>query len=233
MSVETLIPRRYQEEIFVKAQTSNVVAALDTGSGKTFISTLLIKWIAAQPGSYSKSVVFLAPKVALAQQQADFIARHTSFRVLKVYGAMEVDVSDREGWQRKFAQHDVIVTTRRSYIQLTSTPPADTHVAQVFYNLITHSVWKISKVSLLVFDECHHTRKNHPYNMIMREYCNVPVPKRPKIFGMTASPILNPKQAEQSLKELEKNMDSVVIGVNDSTELQDHSPRPQEVTYCF
>ncbi|KAF8919202.1 P-loop containing nucleoside triphosphate hydrolase protein [Mucidula mucida] len=216
MSVETLIPRRYQEEIFVKAQTSNVVAALDTGSGKTFISTLLIKWIAAQPGSYSKSVVFLAPKVALAQQQADFIARHTSFRVLKVYGAMEVDVSDREGWQRKFAQHDVIVTT-----------------PQVLYNLITHSVWKISKVSLLVFDECHHTRKNHPYNMIMREYCNVPASKRPKIFGMTASPILNPKQAEQSLKELEKNMDSVVIGVNDSTELQDHSPRPQEIVRIY
>ncbi|KAF9025151.1 P-loop containing nucleoside triphosphate hydrolase protein [Hymenopellis radicata] len=153
MSVETLIPRRYQEEIFVKAQTSNVIAALDTGSGKTFISTLLIKWIAVQPSSYSKSVVFLVPKVALAEQQADFITRNTSFRVLKIYGSMDVDVSDREGWESKFAQHDVIVTT-----------------PQVFYNLITHSVWKISKVSLLVFDECHHTRKNHPYNMIMREY---------------------------------------------------------------
>ena len=39
------IPRAYQEELFLRAQRSNVIAAADTGSGKTFIAALLIKWI--------------------------------------------------------------------------------------------------------------------------------------------------------------------------------------------
>jgi endoribonuclease Dicer len=38
---EGLLPRRYQEEIFIRAQEGNVIAALETGSGKTFIRSEL------------------------------------------------------------------------------------------------------------------------------------------------------------------------------------------------
>ena len=55
---EALLPRRYQEEIFSRAQERNVIAALDTGSGKTYISTLLIKWIAARDAGLGKIIVF-------------------------------------------------------------------------------------------------------------------------------------------------------------------------------
>ena len=114
MSVDTLVPRRYQEDIFIQAQQRNVIAALDTGSGKTFISTLLIKWITTKPSAYNKKVVFLAPKVELAEQQALFIERNTSLRVLKLYGKTDIDLTDRDGWARKFTQHDVLVMTRTS-----------------------------------------------------------------------------------------------------------------------
>jgi hypothetical protein len=83
----------------------------------------------------------------------------------------------------------------------------------------------------MVFDECHHARKNHPYNGIMREYFQVPLHQRPKVFGMTASPIWNPKDAVGSLETLEKNMDATVIGVRAHLEeLADHSPKPVEVS---
>jgi endoribonuclease Dicer len=86
-------------------------------------------------------------------------------------------------------------------------------------------------VSLLIFDECHHTRKNHAYNGIMREYHQCPVVQRPKIFGMTASPIWNAKDAVNSLAALEKNLNATVVAVQDHVaELSDHSPRPKEVT---
>lgn len=58
-----LRPRRYQEEVFAQAQKSNIIAALETGSGKTYISTLLLKWISASPRSHGKVVIFLVPKV--------------------------------------------------------------------------------------------------------------------------------------------------------------------------
>jgi endoribonuclease Dicer len=83
----------------------------------------------------------------------------------------------------------------------------------------------------MVFDECHHTRKNHAYNGIMREYF-VQLPHlRPKIFGMTASPIWNPKDAVESLSTLERNMDAKVIAVREhAEELMNHLPRPTEVS---
>ena len=65
----------------------------------------------------------------------------------------------------------------------------------------------------------------------MREYFQWPADKRPKIFGMTASPIWNPKDAAESLATLERNLDAKVIAVRDHVdELADHSPKPHEVS---
>ncbi|KAI0628716.1 hypothetical protein C8Q77DRAFT_1145050 [Trametes polyzona] len=210
---DTLLPRRYQEEIFVRAQRGNVIAALDTGSGKTYISTLLIRWIAGRDVGKGKVIMFLVPKVALVQQQGEFIARQTSLRVKQFSGATAHDMSDREGWRSELEGADVFVMT-----------------AQIFLNLITHSHCGIDKVSLIVFDECHHTRKNHAYNGIMREYFQTPVGSRPKIFGMTASPIWNPRNAADSLATLERNLDAKVIAVKEHVdELSGHSPKPKEI----
>jgi endoribonuclease Dicer len=82
----------------------------------------------------------------------------------------------------------------------------------------------------MIFDECHHARKNHPYNGIMREYFRAPSNARPKIFGMTASPIWNPRDATGSLTTLEQSLDAKVIGVRlHKEELDSHAPKPLEV----
>jgi hypothetical protein len=66
----------------------------------------------------------------------------------------------------------------------------------------------------------------------MQEYFQCPTQQRPKIFGMTASPIWNPKDAQESLATLEKNLDSSVIAVREHTEeLENFSPRPKEVSF--
>jgi endoribonuclease Dicer len=106
-----LIPRRYQEEIFEKAVHGNVIAALDTGSGKTLISTLLIKWVSTQEHAHKKLVIFLVPKVALAQQQGAFVAKHSPLRVKQATGATAPDMSDRIGWQELLNDVDVVVLT--------------------------------------------------------------------------------------------------------------------------
>jgi len=64
----------------------------------------------------------------------------------------------------------------------------------------------------------------------MRECQQCPLDQRPKIFGMTASPIWNAKDAVNSLAVLEKNLNATVVAVRDYVaELSDHSPRPKEV----
>lgn len=66
----------------------------------------------------------------------------------------------------------------------------------------------------------------------MREYFQYPKDQRPKIFGMTASPIWNPKDAVMSLATLERNLDAKVIAVREHVdELMGHSPKPQEVLH--
>lgn len=64
----------------------------------------------------------------------------------------------------------------------------------------------------------------------MREYFHVDPACRPKIFGMTASPVRNPKDPVGSLATLEANLDSKIIGVQAHiNELTKHSPKPVEV----
>ncbi|TDL27660.1 P-loop containing nucleoside triphosphate hydrolase protein [Rickenella mellea] len=216
--IAKLLPRAYQEEIFTRAQETNIIAALDTGSGKTFIGALLIKSITALDTSNGKKVLFLVPKVPLVEQQTHFLAGQTPLRVKGYYGGMGVDQWDKNRWRREFQQADVLVMT-----------------AQIFYNIIAHAFWRMDKVSLIVFDECHHAQKNHPYNAIMTEhYRNCPPETRPKIFGMTASPIWNLKKPQESLQLLESSLCAKVIAVREhAEELNKHSPRPTEIIRIY
>lgn len=108
---DVLVPRQYQKEIFLKAQQRNVIAVLDTGSGKTLISALLIKWISMQASTQKKVIVFLVPKVPLVEQQSNFIARHTALRVAQVHSELSAGVMDRARWSNLFSQSDVLVMT--------------------------------------------------------------------------------------------------------------------------
>ncbi|KAF8682784.1 Dicer dimerization domain [Rhizoctonia solani] len=229
-----LIPRLYQQEIFQRAVNENVICAMDTGSGKTQIAVMLLKHIMslrpADSNPKKASVaVFLVASVPLAEQQGDFLESqlplHVNVRPVflllagayadgqKFYGAMGVDYWDRERWAKAFAESDVMVMT-----------------AQVFHDLLNHAHWSIDKVLLLVFDEAHHCNKNHVYAQIMRtHYHHCPVSERPRIFGMTASPIFNIRNPAQSLAQLQETMDAKVLAVKDNVlELALNAPKPQE-----
>lgn len=211
-SEPVLIPRKYQEEIFNRARRENVIAVLATGSGKTFISTLLIKHVSTAQSN--AKIVFLVPKVNLVKQQGDFLSRSTALRIRQLHG--EVDLADGQSWRKLLGEGDCFVMT-----------------AQIFYNLLSHSHWMFSEIALVVFDECHNARGNHPYMKVMREYWALKQRQhRPRIFGMTASPVTNAKDwnIEEMLKKLERSLDCKIIGVLDNVrELNTHSPKPIEV----
>ena len=83
----------------------------------------------------------------------------------------------------------------------------------------------------MVFDECHHAINDHPYNVIMRDH-HLPCLERPKVFGMTDSPIWNPKDTIMSLQILQRNLLSKVMAVRTNVEeLHEHSHKPVEVRH--
>jgi endoribonuclease Dicer len=91
----------------------NIIAALNTGSGKTLISILLIKWIASQENAMGKVIVFLVPRVTLVDQQAETISKRTPLRVSKLFGSLDIELNNRAGWKKKIENQDVFVMTRR------------------------------------------------------------------------------------------------------------------------
>ncbi|KZS98895.1 P-loop containing nucleoside triphosphate hydrolase protein [Sistotremastrum niveocremeum HHB9708] len=208
-----LIPRAYQEEIFNAACKQNVIAVLDTGSGKTYIAVMLIRWALLTTYEPKKVIVFLVPKVPLVEQQTNFIREQTGLEVRGYSGNMGVDLWNRHQWIDEFQATTVLVMT-----------------PQILLDLLNHVHWSIDRISLLIFDEAHHCQKDHPYNAIMRDhYSSCPEDKRPKIFGMTASPIWQDKNPHASLARLKRNLHATIIGVSENKdELNEHSPKPQE-----
>ncbi|KAG9094888.1 Dicer-like protein 1 [Ceratobasidium sp. UAMH 11750] len=213
---EKLIPRLYQQEIFNHAVEHNVICAMDTGSGKTQIAVMLLRHIMAQQPANAnpkKVAVFLVASVPLVEQQADFLRSQLPLSVNRFYGAMGVDLWNRERWAQAFAESEVMVMT-----------------AQVFHDLLSHAHWHIGKVCLVIFDEAHHCNKKHVYAQIMKVHYNHCKPKdRPRIFGMTASPIFNIRNPVLSLAHLQDTMDAKVLAVRDNVlELALNAPRPNE-----
>jgi hypothetical protein len=88
-----------------------------------------------------------------------------------------------------------------------------------------------TQISLLVLDEIHHCMKAHPYRQIMRDFYQFAEPNsRPKVFGMTASPIWNGKQGDVDLQALEQNTYCMVYRVSKNiSELDAHTHTPSEV----
>lgn len=87
----------------------------------------------------------------------------------------------------------------------------------------------IIQVSLLIFDECHHARQNHPYNVIMMDHYTVGKDK-PRVFGMTASPTWTLSDPVRAIQALQSNLHAKVMSVREHTdELERHSHKPNEV----
>jgi endoribonuclease Dicer len=127
---------------------------------------------------------FVAPTVALVEQQKEVISTYIPVSVGMVSGASEPDQwKDRILWQKIVDTHRVMVTT-----------------PQVLLDALRHGYVSLgADISLIVFDEVHHAGKNHPYNAIMKEFYFQLPPRdsphatpqsiRPMIVGLTASPI--------------------------------------------
>ncbi|GLB38832.1 putative helicase family. Dicer subfamily protein [Lyophyllum shimeji] len=193
--------RGYQQEMLEESLRRNIIIALDTGSGKTHIAVLRMKIEAErQP---TKISWFLAPTVALCEQQRSVIQTSIAVSVGLISGSLEPDQwKDAALWRRVLNTHRIMVTT-----------------PQVLLDALRHSYISLGRdISLLVFDEAHHAVDNHPYNRIMKEfYFDLPWQtspvsvdiQRPSVLGLTASPIYG-GNVVRAFKTIEENLDSII-----------------------
>ncbi|KAI8583787.1 hypothetical protein K450DRAFT_219980 [Umbelopsis ramanniana AG] len=217
--LKALDPREYQLELLEKAKKENIIAVLDTGSGKTLIAVMLIKEmevtekIERETRKKTKFTVFLVSRVPLVFQQKEVIAINSDLRVNYLCGELVWDQWNKKMWDNMINEDDVCVMT-----------------AQIFLDALRHGFIHMDRINLMVFDECHHATKSHTFNLIMREfYHRCPQQDRPKIFGMTASPMNSRGRAEESLYTLEKNLDAKIFTSQNLTSLQAFVYKPTEI----
>ncbi|KAI0662184.1 P-loop containing nucleoside triphosphate hydrolase protein [Cubamyces menziesii] len=212
--------RAYQQELLDESLHRNLVIALDTGSGKTHIAVLRMKHEAEH--NSQKVSWFIAPTVALVEQQFEVIKTAIPVSVGLVSGASEPNQwKDPLLWRRILASHRIMVTT-----------------PQVLLDALHHAYIDMgSDIGLLVFDEAHHATGKHPYNMIMKNFYSTLPPRtnlsrpedrvRPMVLGLTASPIYG-GNVDVAFRELEKNLDSTIRSSRvNREELAQHVHRPE------
>ncbi|KAH7395231.1 dicer-like protein 1 [Phaeosphaeria sp. MPI-PUGE-AT-0046c] len=218
-----LNPRDYQTELFQRAKTQNTIAVLDTGTGKTHIATLLLRHVLEEElesrakGCLPKVAFFLVDSVNLVFQQANVLRCGLDQGVEGVCGAMGQSLFHKATWDKLFANNMVIVCT-----------------AQVLVECMMHSFTNMSRTNLLIFDEAHHAKGDHPYARIMKDYYNQEsdTSNCPRIFGMTASPVdvkgLSANHVRQAARDLEALLHAKIATTTDRMLASNNISKPEE-----
>ncbi|KAI1505214.1 RNase3 domain-containing protein [Biscogniauxia marginata] len=214
-------PREYQIELFERAKQKNTIAVLDTGTGKTLIAALLLRYTIEQEledrkaGKPPRISFFLVDKVALVFQQYEVLKANLDFPVERLYGDGTESTLSREFWCKQFEDRMVIVCT-----------------AAILHMCLHYSFIKMEQISLLIFDEAHHAKKNHPYARIIKDFyvaLETADERRPRILGMTASPVDAKTDIMRAAAQLEGLLHSEIATVADPAIFQKSSiNRPVE-----
>ncbi|KAL2783565.1 hypothetical protein BJX66DRAFT_349313 [Aspergillus keveii] len=219
----TLDPREYQIELFERAKIENTIAVLATGAGKTLIAVLLLKHTIEKElnnraeGKQRRISFFLVDSVTLSYQQAGVLRNNLDSNVGHIFGALGTDFWNQEAWDECFEKYMVTVCT-----------------AEILHLCLLHAHIKMEQINLLIFDEAHHTKKDHAYARIIRDsYHQVPPSKRPRIFGMTASPIDTKGDIVDGAMRLEELLDSKIATASELSQIHRFIQRPREEMWIY
>uniref|UniRef100_A0A8C8F141 ribonuclease III n=1 Tax=Oncorhynchus tshawytscha TaxID=74940 RepID=A0A8C8F141_ONCTS len=204
-------------ELLEAALDHNTIVCSNTGSGKTFIAVLLTKELSHQiRGDFAKHgnrTVFLVNTALSVIQQAASVRTHSDLQVGEYTSVEKTSSWSGEKWSQEMIENQVLVMT-----------------CHIFLHVLKNGVLPLSKLNLVVFDECHLAITDHPYREIMKlcegSLCS------PRIPGLTAS-ILNgkcdPSELEQKIQNLERILRSNAETATDLVVLDRYASQPREV----
>ncbi|KUL90852.1 hypothetical protein ZTR_00903 [Talaromyces verruculosus] len=216
-------PRDYQIELYERAKEENTIAVLATGSGKTLIAILLLKHIIRnelidrERGRRHRISFFLVDSVTLVFQQTAVLKNNLDQPVASLYGDMGLDLWNKDVWMDYFTKNMVIVCT-----------------ADIVVQCLLQSYITMEDINLLIFDEAHHAKKEHAYARIMKEgYLKTKPECRPRVFGMTASPLDAKRDPVKAAQELESLLHSKIATASNLALLRQVVARPEEEQWKY
>ncbi|TPX55092.1 hypothetical protein PhCBS80983_g05612 [Powellomyces hirtus] len=193
--------RNYQNDILERAKTQNIIAVMDTGTGKTLPAAMLIKYMLAKEeearktGAKKRVALFLVPTVPLVWQQKDYLKHQLQDDVAPICGKLLND--KMVDWQKIVKDYGAVCAT-----------------PQVIVEAMNHAYITMDQICLIIFDEAHHAIGEDPYAILMREhYWKTSKSMRPRIMGLTASPVASDDKAMVAIDNLETILDCTAITI--------------------
>ncbi|XP_015744447.1 probable ATP-dependent RNA helicase DDX58 [Python bivittatus] len=194
--------RSYQIELAEPALNGkNTMICAPTGSGKTFVSIMICEHhLCNRPAGQEGKVVFLTPKVPVYEQQK---------KVFHEYFKNNYSVAGVCGENASLFPADMVIKGNDIIVM---TPQ------NLLNSLNNETLPSLSIFTLMIFDECHNTTGNNPYNMLMFKYLDLKLEQSgiplPQIVGLTASPgIGTAKKLDEAIEHICKFCASLDIGV--------------------
>lgn len=154
-----------------------------------------------------KRTIFVVNTVALARQQFEVLSKGTSFVVRLYTGDMNVDNWKREKWREEFEKFQIIVAT-----------------VQIIVDVITSGFLTVADINLLIFDECHAGRGDHPMHQLMSKFQHVPKESHPRVIGLSGVLLKKdclPENVEQELTTLENVYHATIATVENASVFSD------------
>ncbi|XP_035418859.2 antiviral innate immune response receptor RIG-I isoform X2 [Cygnus atratus] len=184
--------RSYQIELAQPAiNGKNTLICAPTGSGKTFVALLICEHhFQNMPAGRKGKVVFLATKVPVYEQQKNVFKQHFERQGYSIQGVSGENFSN-VSVENVIEDNDIIILT-----------------PQILVNSFEDgTLTSLSVFTLMIFDECHNTTGNHPYNVLMTRYLeqkfNSSASQLPQILGLTASVgVGNAKNIEETIEHI-------------------------------
>ena len=156
--------------------------------------------------------------VPLVAQQARVVRNNLDVSVGEFKGDSKIDNWSELTWQNKFEQYHVLVMT-----------------AQIFVNILSAGFVQLSKINLMIFDECHHATKDHPYSQVMR-FLDQELDQPPRVLGLTAALIqgkCRASEVEKRIRKLEMILKCRAQTSQDLVTVQKFATRPVEQCINF
>ena len=158
--------------------------------------------------------------VPLVAQQAKVVRDNVDVSVGEFKGDSKIDTWNETMWLNKFEQHHVLVMT-----------------AQIFVNILSAGFVPLDKINLVIFDECHHATKDHPYCQVMRLFDVLAQSDQlPRVLGLTAALIQGKCRAfevEKRITQLEKVLQCRAQTTQDLVTVHKFATRPDEHIITF
>ncbi|MFX1357755.1 MAG: DEAD/DEAH box helicase, partial [Promethearchaeota archaeon] len=195
IKVDTILRRKYQENIFINCLNRNCLVVIPTGLGKTVVGLMLA--VQRLEEKRESKIIILAPTKPLVNQH------YKSF--LDLTEIAPENLKSITGTTSPEEREKIWDDVKIAFM----TP-------QVLQNDIISNLYTLKEVSLIIFDECHRAVGDYAYCFIAKKY--IEDSKYPQILGLTASP----GSTEEKINEIKKSLfiDHVEIRTESDTDVK-------------